>query len=339
MEVNEMDQKDQNEKLAAGETMADKAAENEIFLRYESKSAIVKGGILGFFIGLAVIVPGVSGSAVAIIFKLYEKLLYALGCFSRKFKTCLLFLLPIAIGLVVGFVLGFFGVRELLNLLPFATVALFAGLMTGAYPAVTDQLKGVRPKKTHIVLFIVGLAIPIVISAITAFSSAGERSLDNLGAGQYILFLVLGYAVAITQLVPGLSATALLMAAGYFTPLMNSVSLSYWQSNPQTLLVYAMLIIGFIAGLFTVSKILSFIMKRYRRGAFFTIAGLSLGSIATMFFNPEILAVYRSWANAFSWSDLVLGILLFAIGVVVAYFFVKYERANEKTKENSKSLS
>lgn len=176
---------------------------------------------------------------MAIIFKLYEKLLYALGSFFRKFKACLLFLLPIAIGLAAGFVLGFFGVRELLNLLPFATAALFAGLMAGAYPAVTDQLKGARPKKTHIVLFIVGLAVPIVISAITAFSSAGERSLDNFGAVQYILFLVLGYAVAITQLVPGLSATALLMAVGCFTPLMNSVSLSYWQANPQILLVYA----------------------------------------------------------------------------------------------------
>ncbi len=135
-------------------------------------------------------------------------------------------MLPIAIGLVVGFVLGFFGVRELLNLLPFATVALFAGLMAGAYPAVTDQLKGVRPKKTQIILFIVGLMIPIIISAITIFAAAGEHNLVNLGTGQYIMFLFLGYAVAITQLVPGLSATALLMAVGYFTPLMNSVSLS-----------------------------------------------------------------------------------------------------------------
>ena len=84
-----------------------------------------------------------------------------------------------------GGILGFFGVRELLHLLPFAAVALFAGLMTGAYPAVTDQLKGARPQKAHIVLFLVGLVVPILISA-------GERSLDHPGAGQYILFLVLG---------------------------------------------------------------------------------------------------------------------------------------------------
>ena len=64
-------------------------------LRYENRRQVAKGGLLGFFIGLAVIVPGVSGSAVAIIFKLYEKLPYALGSFFRKFKTSLLFLLPI----------------------------------------------------------------------------------------------------------------------------------------------------------------------------------------------------------------------------------------------------
>lgn len=100
-----------------------------------------------------------------------------------------------------GGILGFFGVRELLHLLPFAAVALFAGLMTGAYPAVTDQLKGARPQKAHIVLFLVGLVVPILISAVTAFSSAGERSLDHPGAGQYILFLVLGIVLFATGVV------------------------------------------------------------------------------------------------------------------------------------------
>lgn len=148
--------------------------ENEPSLKYGSKKQVVKGGILGFFIGLAVIVPGVSGSAVAVIFGLYEKLLYAFGNFFRRFKVCALFLLPVAIGLAAGFALGFFGVRELLNLLPFVTVALFAGLMTGAYPAVTDKLKGARPTKMQAVLFAAGLIIPVLVSAVTAFTAAGS---------------------------------------------------------------------------------------------------------------------------------------------------------------------
>lgn len=95
-----MDKKNQGEINAKAEIAAEGAGEKELSLRYENRRQVAKGGILGFFIGLAVIVPGVSGSAVAIIFKLYEKLPYALGSFFRKFKTCLLFLLGNALSII-----------------------------------------------------------------------------------------------------------------------------------------------------------------------------------------------------------------------------------------------
>ena len=125
-------------------------------MRYENKKQVAKGGLLGAFIWLAVIVPGVSGSAVAIIFRLYEKLLYALGNLFRQFKKCVLFLAPVVIGAVVGLVLGFFGVRALLNLLPFAIVALFAGLMIGAFPSVKAEVKGEKLTVSRGVLFSAG---------------------------------------------------------------------------------------------------------------------------------------------------------------------------------------
>ena len=140
-------------------------------LRYQNGKEVAKGGILGAFIGLAVIVPGVSGSAVAIIFRLYEKLLYALGGIFRRFKESARFLLPIALGGIVGLAAGFFGVRFLLNLLPFAIVALFAGLMLGAFPAVTDEIKGEKPPPLRIILFLLGLLFPIGLSTLSVFRS------------------------------------------------------------------------------------------------------------------------------------------------------------------------
>ena len=215
-------------------TIVNKSNENpvitdkELDMKYASKRDVVKGGMLGTFIGLAVIVPGVSGSAMAIIFRLYEKLLFALGNIFKKFRKCIRFLLPIGIGAVIGLVLGFFGVQALLNLMPFAIVALFAGLMLGAFPSVKDQLKGEKPTTKRILLFILGLILPIIISAVSVFATSATTALDNLQFYHYIIFLVLGYIIAITQLVPGLSATALLMAFGYFSSLVNSISLSYW---------------------------------------------------------------------------------------------------------------
>lgn len=296
-------------------------------LRYQNGKEVVKGGILGAFIGLAVIVPGVSGSAVAIIFRLYEKLLYALGGIFRRFKESVRFLLPIALGGIVGLAAGFFGVRFLLNLLPFAIVALFAGLMLGAFPAVTDEIKGEKPTPLRIILFLLGLLFPIGLSALSVFGTPDMLSLENLSWYHYILFLLVGYAIAVTQLVPGLSATALLMTFGCFTPLMNSVSLTYWQENPMVLLVYACLAVGFVLGLLTFSNGLSRLLEKKRAPAFYTIAGLSLGSIVTMFFNPEIVEVYESWTiGAAMWRELGIGMALFGIGIIAATYFVRYER-------------
>ncbi len=301
--------------------------ESGMDLRYKDKKEVFKGGILGAFIGLAIIVPGVSGSAVAIIFRLYEKLLYALGGIFRRFKESARFLLPIVLGGIVGLVLGFFGVRALLNLLPFAIVALFAGLMLGAFPAVTDEIRGEKPTPWRIILFLIGLLFPVGLSAFSIFGAPDALSLENLSWYHYLLFVVVGFAIAVTQLVPGLSATALLMTFGCFTPLINSVSFTYWQQNPMVLLVYACLAVGFILGLLTVSNGLSRLLERKRAPSFYTIAGLSLGSILTMFFNPEIMEVYTSWTlDGAMWRELGIGMALFALGIIAANYFVRYER-------------
>lgn len=312
------------------ETVKDAAAENsaEIDLKYKDKKEWAKGGILGFFIGLAVIVPGVSGSAVAIILRLYEKLLYAFGNILKKFVKCAKFLLPIAVGGVIGFVGGFFGVKKLVEILPFAVVALFAGLMSGAYTAVTGEIRGEKITPPRAALFIIGLLVPVIASCVSVFLTGGERTLDNLTAWHYVLFLLLGYLVAITQLVPGLSATALLMIFGYFKAIMNSVSLTYWKSSPQAFIVYACLAVGFLVGIVTVAKFMSGLLEKHRVNSFFCICGLSLGAIITMFFNPDICAVYRAGLGVW---EILLGVTLFVGGLVLSYSLANVENKKKKS--------
>ncbi len=306
--------------------------ENAPDLRYKNRREAAKGGVLGFFIGLAVIVPGVSGSTVAILFRLYEKLLYAIGNLLKKFKACAAFLLPVVIGVALGFALGFFAVRGLLNVSPFAVIALFAGLMAGAYPAVLGQLKGEKATPFRICLFLLGVLFPVGMCFLSLLSP-GERSLEEVGALQCLLFVLLGALVAVTQVVPGLSASALLMLAGYFNPLLQSVSLTYWSQNPLVFAVYACLLVGFAAGLLASSKGLSVLLEKKKAPSFFAVSGLALGSLLTMFFNPEVLEVYGSWSEgAFFAPHLVAGVLLFAAGACLSYAFVRYERKKEAEK-------
>lgn len=296
-------------------------------IAYKNAKDVARGGLLGFFIGLAIIVPGVSGSTVAIIFKLYDKLIYALGNVFKRFAACVKFLLPIVVGAAAGFLIGFFAIQQLMALVPFTVVGLFAGMMIGAFPAVKDEIKGEKFNLPRALLFVLGLLIPVGIALGTTFGTEGARPLENLEFYHYIIFILIGYVVAITQVVPGLSATAILMAFGYFSSIMNSVHLSYWKENPMVLLVYFCMVLGFVIGLVTFSKLLDMIFAKARATAFFLIVGLSLGSVLTLFFNSDVYAVYTGWAESgVDALDLSLGLVLFVVGVVVAYLFVRYER-------------
>ena len=178
-----------------------------------------------------------------------------------------------------------------------------------------------------VTIFSTVIAVPIAIAVGTTFATEGARPLEGLQFYHYLMFIAIGYVVAITQVVPGLSATAVLMIEGYFQPIMDSVSLTYWQADPTVFAVYACLGIGFLAGLISFSKGLTKIFERHKKTAFFCICGLSLASILTMFFNPEVYAVYQNWAGGAPFAlDLGLGIVLFLAGAVVSYLFVRYER-------------
>ncbi len=305
----------------------------EIALIKYNKKSWCKSAVLGFFIGLAVIVPGISGSTVAIIFKLYDQFIYALGNLLKKFKQCFIFLLPIGLGLIVGVLLGFIAVKQLLEILPFAIVCLFAGLMTGAFPAVTDELKGAKRTGSRVALFALGLFIPVVMGCVSAFLSSDGGSGDafiNVEWWHFVLALVIGAACGITQIVPGLSASAILMSVGWFQSVVQSVSMTYWKSNPQIFLVYAGLAVGFVVGVLGFSKLLTNIFAKARFSAYSMIVGLSLGSILSMFCNGDIVAVYRSWAvNGAATLDILLGVALFIVGIIGAYLLVRYQRKKD----------
>ena len=310
----------------------------EIALIKYNKKTWCKSGLLGFFIGLAVIVPGISGSTVAIIFKLYDQFLYAVGNLFKQFKKCFAFLLPIGLGMLLGVLLGFISVKKLLEIIPFAVVCLFAGLMCGAFPAVKDEIKGAELTPKRIALFALGLFIPVAIGCTSAWLASGETAVSdvftNVQWWHVLLGLVIGYVVGVTQIVPGLSASAFLMAVGWFGSLVDSVSMTYWQSNPAIFLVYMGLGIGFLTGLFTFSKFLTYLFGRVRHTAYCMIVGLSLGSIVSMFCNGDIIATYLSWAqNGVAVLDLCLGLGLFAVGVIGAYLLVCYQR--KKDAENA----
>lgn len=310
-----------------------------INLKYQNKKQWIKALILGVLIGLAVILPGISGATLAIIFGLYSAMIYSFGNILKHFKQCFLFLLPIGIGIAIGFIMGFLFVQKVFDLQPFIIICLFAGLMIGSFPAVYDEIRGIKWNLKRIALFVLGVLIPVAIGiiSITIQTASSDPIVPTITL--MIAYLVIGFVVSLTQIIPGLSCSALLMAFGQFGAILASVHLSYLKENPLVLLPLALLAIGFAIGIVVFSKLLNKLFEKQKDNTFTIIVGLSVGSIITMFLNPDIYAIYTSWKTTNEvLMSLGIGIVLLLLGLVISYILVKYQRkVNAKASKEQNS--
>lgn len=303
----------------------------------------IKAFVLGIFIGLAVIVPGVSGSTVAIMFGLYASMLYAIGNILSDFKRCVKFLIPIGIGAVIGFGTGFLLVQMLLEKYIFVVICLFVGLMLGASPALLNEIKGEKIGALRILLIAIGVIIPLGIGALSVYldppvlteAEGASQAFGEIPWYMFLAYIPLGILVSATQLIPGLSATAILMALGQFKPIMDSVHLDYIIEHPAFIGLMLCLAGGFAVGLIVISKIFSKLIAWKKASVFCFVVGLSFGSIGSMFLNPDIVQVYFNWAHgSFSIVEFIIGIVLLALGLTVSILLTRYGLVHENNENN-----
>lgn len=301
-----------------------------IDLKYKSFKEILISVFVGFSIGLSVIVPGISGSAIAIIMKVYDKMMYSFSNVFKRFKDCILYLIPIGIGIVGGFGIGFVLVKLLLETIPFITICFFVGLMVGTFPILFKEIRGEAPTMNRKLLFTAGILIPLLITAVSLFAN-GNNSLVGLNFGHYVLFLLIGVLISLTQIIPGLSATVLLMMFGYYTAILNGVGFDLFKDF-KLMLVYIMLVVGFVIGILLFSKVINRLLNKQRKPFFFTVCGLSIGSMLAVFLGNECVDIYSGWKGTGMIVDIIVGIVALAAGFAITFALYVYDKKKEEKK-------
>lgn len=301
-------------------------------LSYKSVKELLISIFVGFSIGLSVIIPGISGSSIAIIMKVYDKLMYSFSNIFKKFKSCIIFLIPIGIGILLGFLIGLIIVKILLEAFPFITICFFVGLMVGTYPILFKEIKGNRFDLKKTLLFISGIIVPIVITVLSLVIGI-DNSLAGLNLGHYMLFLVLGILISLTQLIPGLSATVLLMMFGYYKALMDGIGRELF-SNFGLIMVYVILLVGFVIGTLLFSKIINKLLENARIKFFFVICGLSIGSVFAVFLGNDCMDIYKGWTNATMVSDILIGFAVLLVGFAISFALYIYDKKRESLGKN-----
>jgi len=239
--------------------------------------------VKGVLIGVANVIPGVSGGTLAVSTGVYEKILNAINSLRKEFKNSIKTLFPFVIGIAIGVVALAFVITMLLERYTIPTIACFIGLVLGGVPPIVGKIKDEKIKWTHIVSFILTLAIIIVPTIVAINTPAVTKVEFNLINS--LIFGALGIISAGAMVVPGVSGSMVLMMLGYYESVITSIknAITYIVHFDFTSFFAESLIlipfgIGVLLGIIIISKIISFFLKRYPNASHWGILGLIVAS-------------------------------------------------------------
>ena len=127
---------------------------------------MIKNILKGMVIGIANIIPGVSGGTMMVSMGIYDKLIHCITHLFSELKKSIMFLLPIGIGMIIAIIGSSFGIEYLFENFPIQTTLLFIGLIIGGFPAIWKNVKGHKVKPGHIVAFLAFFAVVVVMALV-----------------------------------------------------------------------------------------------------------------------------------------------------------------------------
>ena len=170
----------------------------------------------GALIGLGAVLPGISGGVLCVIFNVYQPIMEVLSHPFKALKKHARLLIPVLLGVV----LGFLGIAKLLGFLleryEAPSVCLFIGLIGGMLPSLFREAgeKG-RNKYSFIAL---GAAFVIVLSLLISLKVIQVQIPVN-----FFSYLFCGFCLALSIIAPGMSFSTLLMPLGLYQPFVDGI--------------------------------------------------------------------------------------------------------------------
>ena len=150
-------------------------------------------GVKGFIMGIANIIPGVSGGTLAITLGIYEKLIGTISHFFKNIKENLKFVIPIGIGMVLSILVLSKVISFCLDKYALATILLFVGLILGGIPLIAKRVKS-KISISNIIIFVLTFSLVI---ALALLKGEGSVSFDNMTLSSYLLLFVVIYCLQI----------------------------------------------------------------------------------------------------------------------------------------------
>lgn len=232
----------------------------------------MSGFLKGMALGAAAIAPGVSGGALAVIFGLYDKITYFIANFTKNFKENIIYFLPVGIGGTVGVLIFSRIIEYLFTNYEIEVKYAFIGLMFGTMPSVIKEANKKGFKQKYLIAFMISLIITIIAAY---FENNGVDIISDAGTSP-LHIIIYGVIVGFGTIIPGVSASIILMFMGAYEIVISVIS------NIQIInIVY--LGTGFVISVLLFAKLVCILFERAYGVTYYTILGLVLGSIVSIF--------------------------------------------------------
>ncbi len=256
--------------------------------------------IAGVVFGLANVIPGVSGGTMAVVFGVYERLINLIANLRAKWRSELPFILAFGAGAGVGILAFGKLMKWILQNHAAEANAFFIGVILGSIPI----LVGFAFKKTNgragkskwvfnagniiplIVTFAIMIPMALAGDGSEAKSAAAAVEVTGFSLLNTLLYVIYGVIAVATMIIPGISGSFVMLLIGFYGTIIAAVA-------DLNLLVLIPFAIGCVIGLFTVAKLIKWLLRKYPRPSYSAILGFVLGSILCIF--PGWRAMLAFW--------------------------------------------
>ena len=256
----------------------------------------------GFIIGIGKIIPGVSGSMLAISMGIYQQMIDSVINFFNDIKNNLKFLLKIGVGVLIAIMFFSNIILKCLDKYYIITMFFFIGLIVGSFNDIKKEIK-IKNVKAILITIIITLLIGII-------NINNEININNAFLN-FIYFVFVGLVDAFTMVVPGISGTATLMMIGAYDKLMNVFSnilnIQYITDNFLIILPYC---VGMSVGLLLTIKLINYLFKNYKNITYNIIVGFSISTIVIMFM--------KCLNTNYNFINLIIAFLMLIVGMYLS---------------------
>lgn len=270
----------------------------------------------GMVIGIANVIPGVSGGTMMVSMGIYDKLILVLTHFIKRMKEAVALLVPILVGMLLSIAIFAKIFSEILfPRFPLQTNLFFIGLILGGLPVIYGKVRGNTIRIPQIIAF---LLFFVMVVGFACVGEGGGSSADiSFSAGNVVRLFGVGIIAATTMVIPGVSGSMIMMILGYYNTIIDTINdfinaLKAFDiaAMLDTFVVLVPFGIGVLAGIVAVAKLIEFMLKKYPLVTYWAIIGLIAASPFAILLMMEIVTV--------GVVEIATGIVLLAVGFFIS---------------------